>query len=216
MARTVGFQLVGIMDDGIHRAFIDRGFRRSGQIFYRPSCDSCKQCIPYRVPVATFQRTRSMRRVWRKNADVTVTVHERRPTREKQELFARYLAFKHDGTMAGDRETFESFLYDAPVPGIEVCYRIGRRLVGVSLLDTLPGALSSVYMFFDPLDAKRGLGTFSVLWEIEYCRSRGIAYYYLGYFVPGSKTMHYKSRFQPAEILDSANRWRPLTRSEAG
>jgi arginine-tRNA-protein transferase len=215
-ALTIGFQLVGTMDGCVHRAFIDRGFRRSGLVFYRPTCGACRMCIPIRVPVATFQRTRSMRRVWRKNMDVGAVVDEPRPTDEKRELFARYLAFKHDGTMTGNRETFESFLYNAPVPAIEVSYWIGKRLAGVSLLDILPGAVSSVYMFFDPADAKRGLGTYSVLWEIEYCRTQGIAYYYLGYFVPGSKTMDYKARFRPAEILDSANQWTPLIRTEAG
>jgi arginyl-tRNA--protein-N-Asp/Glu arginylyltransferase len=53
-----------------------------------------------------------------------------------------------------------------------------------------------------------------VLWEIEDCRARQIAYYYLGYYVPGSRTMAYKARFRPAEILDSDGEWRPMKEAE--
>ena len=213
-ACSEGFATSGPMDGAVYLALLDRGFRRSGQVFYRPVCESCRQCIPLRVPIQSFRRTRSQRRVWRRNADVSVRFGEGLPGDEKHALFARYLNAQHDGTMSSECEAFEGFLYDSPVPGAEICYHVGNRLVGVSLVDVLPGALSSVYMLFDPAEAKRSLGTFSVLWEIEHCRSQGIAYYYLGYYVPGSKTMAYKARFEPAETLDSSGRWVPLVRAE--
>jgi len=36
--------------------------------------------------------------------------------------------------------------------------------------------------------------------EIEFCKNLGLPYYYLGYYVPGSRAMEYKSRFGPNEI----------------
>ncbi|MDO8631842.1 MAG: arginyl-tRNA--protein transferase, partial [Phycisphaerales bacterium] len=77
----------------------------------------------------------------------------------------------------------------------------------VSLADRVPGGLSSVYMYFDPDDAARSLGTFSILREIEFCRREGLRYYYLGYFVAGSRTMAYKARFRPHEMLLGDDRW---------
>ena len=83
----------------------------------------------------------------------------------------------------------------------------GERLIGVGLADRCPGGLSSVYMYFDPAFAGRSLGTFSVLWEIEYCRRENLPYDYLGYYVAGCQKMAYKARFRPNEMLVGENRW---------
>ncbi|HEY7117030.1 MAG TPA: arginyl-tRNA--protein transferase, partial [Tepidisphaeraceae bacterium] len=67
---------------------------------------------------------------------------------------------------------------------------------------------SSVYFYFDPAEARRRPGTFSALWEIEFARSRGIPYYYLGYWVAGCGAMEYKASFGPHEVLGTDGVWR--------
>ncbi|HNO80258.1 MAG TPA: arginyltransferase [Phycisphaerae bacterium] len=213
-ASSEGFFVDTEMEADIYRAFMDRGFRRSGRVFYRPACAKCESCIPMRIPAMRFEPTKSMRRVWRKNADVTVVEGDYKPSKAKFELFVRYLDGQHDDTMSRERESFKDFLYGSPVPAKEFCYKLGERLIGVSIADDLPNALSSVYMYFDPEEAARSLGTFSVMAEIEHCRREGIAYYYLGYYVPGSKTMSYKARFAPAEILNRDGDWVAFDRND--
>ncbi|MCB9849681.1 MAG: arginyltransferase [Phycisphaerales bacterium] len=200
-ACSEGFSVADEFDPAIYRALMDRGFRRSGRVIYRPVCRGCSSCIPMRVPVATFSATQSMRRVWRGNADVRVVIGDGAPSEEKYAIYAHYQSEHHDGTMSGDMDSFADFCYRSPLPQLELCYYAGNRLIGASILDVVPGALSSVYMYFDPREAKRSLGTYSILWELAYCRAEGFAYYYLGYWVPGSRTMDYKARFRPAEIL---------------
>jgi arginine-tRNA-protein transferase len=78
----------------------------------------------------------------------------------------------------------------------------------VGICDVCSRSLSSVYFYFDPAEASRGLGTFSSLWEIEFARRRAIAYYYLGYWVGGCATMHYKCTFRRHEILHPDGVWR--------
>lgn len=194
----------------VYEAFMDRGFRRNGFIVYRPECDGCAECRQLRVPVADFTMTRSLRRVWRRNADLAVSVGVPTPTLEKWRLYRRYLEREHDGAMTGSAEEFARFLYASPVNTEEIVYSLNGSVVGVSITDRGPSSLSSVYMYFDPDHRRRGLGTFSILWEIDYCRRMGIPYYYLGYYVRGARTMEYKGRFQPAQILRDRRDWAPL------
>ena len=195
------------LDGASHELLLARGFRRSGRIVYRPRCRRCHECRQLRVPVEKFVPTRSMRRVWRNNADLRVEVGEPAPTEEKFDLFQRYLESQHDDTMSRTWETFTEFLYDSPTETHEFRYRLGERLAGISIADRCAGGLSSVYMYFDPDDGARSLGTFSVLWEIDHCRNEGFPYYYLGFFVAGSPTMAYKARFRPNEVLVGDDRW---------
>lgn len=202
--------LIGLLDRAVYERLMARGFRRSGRIIYRPACRGCRECRQLRVPVDRFTPTRSMRRVWRRNLDVRVEPGELAATDEKYVLFERYLDFQHDDTMARTYESFHEFLYDSPTTTGEFCYYLGERLIGASIVDVCPTGLSSVYMYFDPDYASRSLGTFSVLWEIEYCRREGLAYYYLGFFVAGGNKMAYKLRFRPNEVLTGADYWSSL------
>jgi len=207
-ARVEGFQ-VDRIDPELYHALMDRGFRRSGCLVFRPVCPACRECVPLRVPVEVFRPTRSQRRVLRRNRDLRVTVGAPKLTDRKHRMYAAYLDDQHDGTMSRSRRALSDFLYDSPVNTLEFCYRLKNRLVAVSIADRSRAALSSVYVFFDPRFRRRSLGTFSALWEIDFCRRAGTAFYYLGYYVAGSARMNYKARFRPCEILDPSRGWVP-------
>lgn len=204
--------LVDELDGDTHERLLGLGFRRCGRIVYRPACRQCRECRQLRVPVDTFKPTRSMRRVWRANADVGVVIRAPVATAQKFALFQRYLDAQHDDTMDRNYEAFERFLYDSPTDTCEFSFYLGQRLIGVSIADRCPGGLSSVYMYFDPADAARSLGTFSILWEIDYCARASLANYYLGFYVADCKTMNYKSRFRPNEVLAGNDCWVPFRR----
>lgn len=160
-----------------------------------------------RVPVKQFNPTVSMRRVMRRNADVRM---ERAPAEfdeTKFDLYRRYLDAQHDESMSRDAGSFREFLCESPTRSFEFQYHLGDRLVGVSVMDEVPSGLSSVYMYYDPEESHRSLGTLSILREIQYCVDRGLPYYYLGFLVSGCRKMEYKSRFLPFELLVSDGRW---------
>ena len=144
------------------------------------------------------------------------------PSTEKWELYDRYQREWHDGKQAGDLVGFLQFLYQSPVPSLEFEYRdpglagedapAGQgRLLGIGLCDLTPTALSSVYFYFDPREERRSLGTFSALYELQWAKDNTRSHWYAGYWVPGARTMAYKARFQPAELLGADGIWRPLT-----
>jgi arginine-tRNA-protein transferase len=197
--------------DAYHR-FMDAGFRRSGRLLYQPVCRGCRACVPLRVPVATFRPSKSQRRSRRRNEDLRVTVAEPAATDEKYELYLRFVVDRHGHkTEEEGRPSFERFLYDSPVDTLEFEYRdASAQLLAVGLCDVSRQSLSSVYFYFDPRQACRGLGTFGAVFEIETAAKLGIPYYYLGYWVDGCRTMQYKADFRPAEVLHPDGTWRPL------
>lgn len=194
----------GMVDD-MTRA----GFRRSQNVIYRPACENCDACVSARVPVRSFEPSRTQQRVARRNDDLLIDEVEAMATVEQFALLKRYLAARHDG---GGMNEMNFSDYVAMVEGAWSRSRIfeyrlpgeGRapgRLIGAALTDMVDDGLSMVYSFFDPEMSRRSLGSFIILDHIRTAQARGGFYVYLGYWVPGSRKMDYKARFRPLEIL---------------
>lgn len=192
----------------LYHDFMDHGFRRSGELIYRPVCRGCRECRSLRVIVDEFQPTKPQRRILRKNEGVEITVGQPRYSREKERIYSEYLRFRHERGESDSAQHLRQFLYFSPVRTLEFEYRLGGRLIAVSIADVCRRSLSSVYAFFDPELSSRSLGTFSALHEIRYCADREIPYYYLGFMIRDCPAMNYKARFRPHELLDTRFRWR--------
>jgi arginine-tRNA-protein transferase len=79
-------------------------------------------------------------------------------------------------------------------------------LAAIALCDKLSDGISMVYSFYDPNIEQLSLGTYMILEHVEYARTLGLPYLYLGYWINGSRKMNYKMRFQPQEQL-GPNGW---------
>ncbi len=195
----------------LYHDLMDRGFRRSGDVFYAPACPTCRACVPLRVPVATFVPSRSQRRTLRRNRDVEVTVDRPRFDTGKWDLYRRYLAHQHpraadDPAPPPNVDDFRASLYAEVVDTYEVCYHLAGRLIAASVLDVCSRSVSAVYHYYDPEHAPRRLGVFSALAEIDWARRHGIPHYYLGYWIADADTMRYKADYRPHEVLREG-RW---------
>jgi arginine-tRNA-protein transferase len=202
------FTLVSHLDGAAYEVLIDLGFRRSGLMVYRPACDDCNECVPLRIPVDHFSPSRSQRRVMRRNADVRVEIDTPRCTEEKWRLYLDYLEHQHEDNAGDTFMDFQAFLYTSPTETIEITYRVGDRIVAAGLVDVCPNCLSSVYLYFDPTHARRSLGVFGALCEIEECRRRGLTYWHVGLYVQQCPQMNYKAHFRPHERLGPDGVWR--------
>jgi leucyl-tRNA---protein transferase len=199
------------MDAEVYQRFMDAGFRRSGKVIYQPTCRGCRACVPLRVVVNSFTPDKTQRRCWRKNSDLSVTTGEPNLTEEKFSLYQEYLRDWHGRDEKNDWDGLREFLYDSPVDTLEMEYRDANgTLLGVGICDVCPDALSSVYFFFDPREASRSLGTYSVMKEVAFAREHGMKHVYLGYWVLGCGKMEYKMQFRPCEVLHGDAQWRPV------
>ena len=192
---------------------LDRGFRRSGDIVYRPHCQGCHACIAVRIPVAHFIPDRSQRRCLARNSGIEIRVLPAERNDEHFGLYQRYLAARHPhGGMDGHGVAeFEQFLIGAWSQSrfLELRERDSHRLLAVAVTDLVGDALSAVYTFYDPGEVARGLGTLAILRQIEWARYEARSHLYLGYWIAGHDKMDYKRRFAPLEGFDTGA-WRRL------
>lgn len=190
-----------------------RGFRRSQGVVYRPSCAGCNACLSTRIPIDAFRPSRTQKRLMKRNADLTRHAAKAAATQAQYELFRSYLDSRHaDGGMAEmDAFEFAAMIEETPVRTRVIEYTLDdedgqEELVAACLTDVLSDGLSMVYSFFDPTLSRRSLGAYMILDHVEIARQAGLPYVYLGYWVPGSEKMDYKSRFRPFEIYQG-ERW---------
>jgi leucyl-tRNA---protein transferase len=191
-----------------------QGFRRSQNVLYRPSCAGCSACLSARIVVQDFAPSRSQRRVMRRNGDLERVARSPWATDAQYALFRRYLDARHaTGGMADmDMSEFSAMIEESPVRSRVIEYYRplqggrGRQLAAVCLTDILSDGVSMVYSFFDPALERHSLGSYIILDHVAIAAESGLPYVYLGYWVPGSVKMDYKSRFQPLEIF-AEGRW---------
>ena len=212
LERKIFTQLDPLSGPHLNDFLTHSGFRRSQNVLYRPACENCRECRSLRVLVDQYKPSRNMRRILSKNEDLLSASCPPLATKEQFSLLQTYLLNRHAG---GGMTEMDFYRYEMMV---EECasqteiveYRDSdEKLIACVLIDRLSDGLSMVYSFFDPSLSSRSLGKFMILDHIDRCQKDHMQYLYLGYWVPGSPKMDYKSRFRPCEVL-GVNGWTEL------
>lgn len=213
MERKLFTALQGDNAQKLNDSLSKQGFRRSQNVLYRPTCADCSACLSARIDVRTFAPTKSQKRVMRRNNGLDRRATSPWATEAQYDLFRIYLDSRHaDGGMA-DMDVFEfaAMIEETPIRSRVVEYTgvEDGNLIAVSLTDVLSDGLSMVYSFFDPEYARNSLGTYLILDHIRIAQEADLPYVYLGYWVPGSQKMGYKSNFASLEVY-AGGQWQKV------
>ena len=197
---------------GRYTSLCESGYRRSGHFIYKPNCENCNACISLRIPTSQYALSRSERKIVNRNADLEVMQVIDISGDAFYALYERYINTRHkDGDMyPASKEQYTSFLGSQFDNNLFFAFYEDTILKAVAVADQLTNGLSAVYSFFDPLDDRRSLGRYCILWQILKTQELHLDYVYLGYWIKDCQKMAYKSQYRPAEILVN-DRWINIT-----
>jgi len=202
--------------DKLNNTLSKQGFRRSQNILYRPACEGCNSCFSARIKISDFHYSKSQKRVRNKNKNIHRKINDAWATEDQFNLFKKYLNQRHTNGGMTEMQVFEfaamieeTSVFSKVIEYVDNNYNDQQILRCASLTDILDDGISMVYSFFDPGHNQQSLGTNIILDHIEYAKELNLLYVYLGYWVPGSKKMEYKSKFSGLEVYYD-NRWLPF------
>lgn len=190
------------INSNLYSLLIRNGFRRSGNMVYRPHCRNCKSCVSSRILVPDFTPNRAQKRVLKRNADIYVTMVPAQFQEEHFMLYRRYQSWRHFGDLMDndDEEHYIDSIVASPVETVFLEFRQSYpkgRLLAVAVCDVLDNGLSAVYAFYHDEMRQRSLGTFAILKQVEYVANNKEQWVYLGYWVQQCRKMAYKENFRP-------------------
>ncbi len=193
------------------------GYRRFGCVYAKNLCRNCSLCKPLRIYLREFYLTPSLKKVLRKNRDLTFCVEKPSLNLKKKKLYIEYASSRHKKEW--EKEILSSFtksslylmemyemMYLTTEDSLEIQIWKEEELMGFGILDQGKSSLLAVYNVYSPYYPKRSLGIFLILKTIEWAKKEGFSYLYLGSWIQGYPKMDYKSRF-PGSYALGENGW---------
>ena len=179
-----------------------QGFRRSQTLAWIPACEHCSACRALRIVASEFRLKAHWRRLHARNQQLRCQ-RAAGSTQEQFDLLHLYLGARHAASQMTQlaRRDYDAMTAPTSLQTDILEYRQAGRLVGVMLRDRLAHGASLVYSFFDPAMAAHSLGSWMILHNVLAMQAEQRAYVYLGHWIEGCKSMAYKTRWTPYEIL---------------
>ena len=204
-----------LVDSNIYSGLIQQGFRRSGKFAYKPYCENCKACIAVRLILEDFAPSRSQKRAYKQHANLSVRVLPLGYQQQHFELYTSYQALRHadeelsqqaeahrTAEIQTEADQYRQFLCKSNVESLMIEFSDAAGAVKIiSVIDVVSDGISAVYTFYDALEPRASLGTYSIMWLAEWTKMLGLPYLYLGYWIEASPKMAYKQQFKPQQKL---------------
>ncbi len=205
--QTTHYKIIDNCDASHCQELIERGYRRFGKMYFRPICSTCQECQSIKIDVASFEFSKSQRRVIKKGEKLKSYIQVPTLTQEHLTLFNKYHLYMKDKKEWEFQETTAQHYYNSFVNGhsnfgYEVLYFDGDKLIGVDLIDILEDGISSIYFYYDPDYTQFSLGKLSLYNQIKFAKKSNKKWIYLGYYVQECPSLSYKAHYKPYITLN--------------
>jgi arginine-tRNA-protein transferase len=185
-------------------------YRRFGNFYIRwfedETSGKLMNILPVRINVAEFSPSKSQQKILRKNTECFEIRCEKTVLNEELDeiFFLHREKFTDNQPPSLDYYVGEEARKRMPVIVENLTFRVldGAKTVAASFLDVGAKAASALYGMNLPEYNQYSLGIFTILTEINYCKTNGIDYYYLGYVHEGNSFYDYKKKFAGTEYFD--------------
>ena len=137
-----------------------------------------------------------------RNRDLDYVVRPLRITPAKERIYDDHHWFRFD---TGVKETLAQRYHNIPphpAPLMEGSLFDRDRLLGFSIFELGERAILSNIGVWSPEAVARGLGTLTIIKEIEYAHRMGAKYYYFGPYNIRNTIYEYKTKFRGFELYD--------------
>ena len=207
----VGFDdLPGDDPAKVNHAMIRSGFRRERENYVAERCAACEACRPMRLSVRHFAPTGSQKKILKINRDVAAVFDPDYDPDEHHALFYKHRTSRNLEANESilSRDNFLQLADNEYLPFSVMEARLGGRLIGASLFDRMPDAISGAHYYYDTDLPSRSLGIYLLLQLVRHAADRGAAHLYLGQTTGEPSRLSYKNAFGPVrQIMNRDRSW---------
>lgn len=198
--------------------YLESGWFRMGQTIFTTNFLNFKNhfysAIWLRIPLAEFTWDKTYQKLSKQNKSFRIQIQAASITPEKEALFAVYrksISFEASASI-------HTLLFGRVSHNIYNTHEInlfdGDKLIATGFFDLGRQSAAGISSFYDPAYKKYTLGKYLIYLKIDFCKKRGLQYFYPGYFVPGYSLFDYKLEIgkpvlQYFEFTSSA--WKPVS-----
>lgn len=198
-------------------AYLERGWFRMGQTIFTTNFahvkDQILSTIWLRVKLTEYTGDRAFKDLSKRYARFTLAVQPAELTLEKELLYARY----RESLQFSVSESLQHLLFWKEATSIyntyEVTIRDNGELFACGFFDLGESSAEGIVSFYNPEYKKFSPGKFLIYSKMQFCKERGLTYFYPGYFVPGNPFFDYKlslGRKAQQFLRLASNEWRPI------
>lgn len=176
--------------------YLDKGWFRMGQTIFTTHFLNFKNnfysALWLRIDLNEYTGDRTQHKLFQQNKRFRTEVRPSLITEESENLFREYKT----GITFEASPSLHHLLYgkaDASVFNtMEVLVYDGVKLIACGIFDLGLKTAAGITSFYDPSYKKFSLGKYLIYQKINYCKEKGLEYFYPGYFVPGYSFFDYK------------------------